>query len=415
MMRYALCALLVYWEEAMKQSGIIIFMIFLTGFVLISCGRKEEPMVEKAAPVQGVKTIVVQSSPVQADYEAVGTVRSKTTSVLSSKTVGQVVAVHVREGDRVKTGQLLVEVDDRDTRAQLQKAQAGLREVQDAQEEIEQNIHAAESAKEAAEAGRTLAQATFDRYKALLDERSVSQQEFDEVQAKLRVAEAEVARSQRMLQALRAKKNQVHAKQEQARADISGAQVYVGYSRILSPMNGIVISKQAEIGLLASPGVPLLTVEDSSHYRLEVSVEDSVVGKIRLGTPVQVSIDALGQQEFSSKVAEIVPSSDPGSRSSTVKIDLAGATNSSLLRSGLYGKARFPVGEKQILKLPQKAVLERGQLSSVFVVDPSNTVHLRLIKTGKTYGDQVEVLSGLNDGDRVVVEGMERVQEGDRV
>ena len=92
-------------------------------------------------------------------YEAVGTVRSKTTSVLSSKTVGNILAVHVREGDRVRTGQLLIEIDDRDTRAQLQKAQAGLREVQDAQEEMDQNIRAAESAREAAEAGRSLAQA----------------------------------------------------------------------------------------------------------------------------------------------------------------------------------------------------------------------------------------------------------------
>ena len=73
------------------------------------------------------------------------------------------------------------------------------------------------------------------------------------------------------------------------------------------------------------------------------------------------------------------------------------------------------MGQKQILKVPQKAILQRGQLVSVFVIDPSNTIHLRLIKTGKQYGDQLEVLSGLNDGDRIVVEGLERVKEGDRV
>ena len=179
-----------------------------------------------------------------------------------------------------------IEIDDRDTRAQLQKAQAGLREVQEAQEEIEQNIHAAESAREAAEAGRSLALATFNRYKALLEQKSVSQQEFDEVQAKMKIAEAEVDRAGRMLQALMAKKSQVLAKVEQVKADITSAQVYVGYGRILSPMNGIVVSKQAEIGLLAAPGVPLLTLEDNSRYRLEVSVEDSMLRQIRLGTPV---------------------------------------------------------------------------------------------------------------------------------
>ncbi len=141
--------------------------------------------------------------------------------------------------------------------------------------------------------------------------------------------------------------------------------------------------------------------------------------KIHLDTSVQVSIDALGPQEFSSRVTEIVPASDPGSRSSTVKIDLldgkGGSIGQPVLRSGLFGKARFPIGQKQLLKVPQKAILQSGQLVSVFIVDSSNVLHVRLIKTGKKYGDEWEVLSGINDGDRVVVEGMERVKEGDRV
>ena len=341
----------------MRKKWVVISIVSLA-ILTTSCGKKEEAVIEKPTLVQGVKIETIKLSPVEEDYEAVGTVRSKTTSVLSSKTVGNILAVHVREGDRVRIGQVLVEIDDRDTRAQLQKAQAGLREVQDVQEEIDQNIRAAESAKEAAEAGRSLAAATFKRYKTLLEQKSVSQQEFDEVQARLKVAEAEVDRAGRMLQALKAKKSQVLAKTEQVKADITSAQVYVGYSRILSPMNGIVTSKQAEIGLLAAPGVPLLTLEDNSRYRLEVSVEDSMLRKIRLDTPVRISIDALGPQELSSRVTEVVPASDPGSRSFTVKIDLfdgkGGSIGQPVLRSGLFGKAHFPIGQKQILKVPKK-------------------------------------------------------------
>lgn len=405
-------------EESMRKKWVVIGIVSLV-LMTTSCGKKEEAVIEKPTLLQGVRIETIKLSPVQEDYEAVGTVRSKTTSVLSSKTVGNIVAVHVREGDRVRIGQVLIEIDDRDTRAQLQKAQAGLREVQDAQEEIDQNIRAAESAKEAAEAGRSLAAATFKRYNTLLEQKSVSQQEFDEVQAKLKVAEAEVDRAERMLQALRAKKSQLLAKMEQVKADIASAQVYVDYGRISSPINGIVTSKQAEIGLLAAPGVPLLTLEDNSSYRLEVSVEDSMLKKIRLDTPVTISIDALGPQEFSSRVTEVVPASDPGSRSFTVKIDFlvgkGGSVGQPVLRSGLFGKAHFPIGQKQILKVPQKAILQSGQLVGVFTVDSSNTLRLRLIKTGKQYGDQMEVLSGLNDGDRIVVEGIERVKEGDRV
>ncbi len=169
----------------MRRKWVVISIVSLA-VMITSCGKKEEAVIEKPTLLQGVKIETIKLSPVQEDYEAVGTVRSKTTSVLSSKTVGNILAVHVREGDRVRIGQLLIEIDDRDTRAQLQKAQAGLREVQDAQEEIDQNIRAAESAREAAEAGRSLAAATFKRYNTLLEQKSVSQQEFDEVQAKLK-------------------------------------------------------------------------------------------------------------------------------------------------------------------------------------------------------------------------------------
>lgn len=141
--------------------------------------------------------------------------------------------------------------------------------------------------------------------------------------------------------------------------------------------------------------------------------------KVRLGTPVRVSIDALGSQEFSSRVSEIVPASDPASRSYTVKIDLfdkkGRPVDQPALRSGLFGRARFVIGQKQALKIPQKAILQRGQLVSIFIVDESSILHLRLIKTGKQYEDQVEVLSGLNDGERIVIEGLEKVKEGDRV
>ncbi len=404
-------------EEFMRREWVITMVLLV--FLVVGCGRREGGIAEKPTTIRGIKIETIKFSPVEEDYEAVGTVRSKTTSILSSKTVGNILAVHVREGDRVQTGQLLIEIDDRDSRSQLQKAEAGLREVLEGLEEIEQNVQAAQAAKGAAEAGKSLALVTFHRYQALLEQKSASQQEFDEVEAKMKIADAEADRAGRMLQAVTAKKSQVLAKMEQAKADITRAQIYVGYSRITSPMNGVIVSKQAEIGLLAAPGVPLLTVEDNSRYRLEVSVEDSMLGKIGLGTSSQISVDALGAEEFPRRVTEIVPASDPGSRSSTVKIDLLDMKVSSrslaVLRSGLYGRARFSIGQKQILKVPLKAILQRGQLVSVFVVDSSQILHLRLIKTGKQYGDQLEVLAGLNDGDRIVVEGIERVKEGDRV
>jgi multidrug efflux pump subunit AcrA (membrane-fusion protein) len=403
----------------MKRRETAIGLIFLILLLIYACGRKEEAAIEKPDPVPGIRTETVRLSAVEEMHEAVGTVRSKTTSVLSSKAVGHILSIHVREGDRIREGQLLVEVDDRDSRAQLLKARAGLREVQEGLREIEENIRSAESAGEAAEAGKSLARVTFHRYQSLLEEKSVSQQEFDEVRTKLKIAEAEADRAERMLRGLLAKRGQILAKVEQVKADITSARVYVGYSRITSPINGLVTAKHAEIGSLAAPGLPLLTVEDNLHYRLEASVEDSMLKRIKLKAPVLVSIDALGPQKFSCKVMEIVPASDPGSRSSTVKIDLLDGKGRPIgqptVRSGLFGKAFFPVGQKRILMVPLKAILQHGQLASVFILDESNILRLRLIKTGKPYEDRWEVLSGLNEGDRIVVEGVERVKEGDRI
>jgi RND family efflux transporter MFP subunit len=397
------------------KKEIAIIAISLIAAVAAACGT-EEQAADQIPTVTGVKVETVKSSAVEDIYEAVGTVRSKTTSVLSSKVVGHITAVRVREGDRVRAGQLLIEIDDRDTVAQLRKAQAGTREAENARHEIESAIRAAEAAQTAAEANQALAASTYTRFQALLQRRSVSQQEFDEVQAKYKAATAEAERAQQILASLHAKSNQVLARMDQARADVASAQVYVGYARVTSPMNGIVTAKQADIGVLAAPGVPLITIEDDSHYRLEAAVEESQIGQIRPGDQAHVRIDALGSTELVGRVAEIVPAADPASRSFTVKIEWPAETGQTgarpMLRSGLYGKVRFTVGHKPAITIPQTVIIERGQLVGVYVVDQSNIARWRLIKTGKHYGDRVEILAGIKDGDRIVVENVGAVSDG---
>jgi multidrug efflux system membrane fusion protein len=287
-----------------------------------------------------------------------------------------------------------------------------MREAEGALDEIERNLQAAASGKAAAEAGLALAASTYNRYKALMERRSVSPQEFDEVQAKYKVAYAEAERATRMLSALVARKNQVLARIDQAKADVVNAQVYASYGRVASPMNGIVTAKQAEVGAMAAPGVPLLTIEDDSHYRLEASVEESQIQTIHVSEQVHVRIDALGDEQLSGTVSEIVPMADPASRSHTVKIDLPVQRT---IRSGSFGRARFSGSQKQAITIPRRAITERGQLVSVFVVDDSGMARQRLIRTGKAYGDRVEVLTGLSDGERIVTDGVEAVSDGSRV
>jgi len=397
----------------MKREIAIIAIVLLLAFGT-SCERKEKTPPETKPPAIKAKVEAVALSTVPNVYEAIGTVRSKMTSILSSRIVGNVMKIHVREGDRVRIGQLLIEIDNKDTMAQMEKAQAGLQEGQKALEEAEEGIRAAESARDAADANKSLAEHTFKRYQVLHERRSVSEQEFDEVLAKKKAAEAEADRAGRMVESMRAKKEQVLARINQAKAEVERAAVYVGYGRIISPLSGVVTAKQTEVGALAAPGVPLLTVENESQYRFEAGVEESQIGRIRLGDSVRIDLDVLGSKQLDCRVNEVVPTLDTASRTFIVRIDLPRGIQPPL-RSGLYGRARFPIGERQSILIPQKAILQRGELIGVYVVDPSSIARLRLIKTGMAHGDRMEVLSGLNAGETIIVEDVASTMEGARV
>src|SRR5688500_11864657 len=227
-------------RERRSPVRLIILAIF-TGLMVISCSRTAEP--EPAVPiVSGLKTETLHSSLVDDHYEAVGTVRARNNSVVAAKVMGTIMALHVREGDMVRAGQTLVEIDNRDAGIQLQKTQAGMREIQDSLEEVDRSIRAAESARAAAQANETLAKTTLRRYEMLFERQSVSPQEFDEVRARYEVAKAESERADRLLQVSIARQKQVRARIDQAKADVANARVYVGYSRIAAPIDGVVVS-----------------------------------------------------------------------------------------------------------------------------------------------------------------------------
>jgi RND family efflux transporter MFP subunit len=381
----------------MKKTSLILTTAILALGALACSSHETEPASEAA--LTGIRLETINSAPIARYYEAPATVRSVTVSPLSAKVVGTVTQLLVREGDPVRAGQVLMTIDNRDANAMLQAARAG-------ELEAEQGIAGTEAAVAAAEAQRKLANATLERFKTLRERNSVSPQEYEEVEARTAAANAEADRAHRMLNAMRAKR-------EQARAGAAGAEAMMSYTRITAPMHGVVTARMIDVGAMAAPGMPLLTIEDDRAYRIEAQVAESQVGTIRRGDVVRVRIDALGR-EVEGQVAAVAPGADPASRSYLIKVDLPGDAARDV-RSGMFAKAYFKVGDTAGMMVPAGAIIRRGQLTSVFVIDDKRTARLRLVRTGKAEGERVEILSGLRDGDRIVADPTPQITDGTRI
>ena len=364
---------------------------------LAGCGSETRRKDTAAsAPAVVVRTIAATAEQWPAGYEAVGTVRARTAAVISSKVMATVLEVRVQAGDRVREGDPLVTLEARDLEANYRRAEAGREEARSALAEADQALAGAK-------AQLDLAKATFGRMQELFDKKSISNQEFDEATARRKAAEA-------AYQMAAAKGAQVRAKIAQAEQEVQSAGIVRGYAEIRAPFAGGVTARTAEPGSMATPGAPLVTIEREGAYRLEAAVEESRVKSIHAGQPVAVNLEALGRT-LDAHVSEIVPAVDAASRAYTVKIDLPALAQ---LRSGMFGRAVFSSGARNVLAAPAAAVTERGQLQSVMVAD-GGYAHTRLVTIGQKSGDKVEVLSGLSAGEKVICPLPPGLADGARV
>jgi RND family efflux transporter MFP subunit len=329
-------------------------------------------------------------------YEATGTVQARVTTLLSARTMGRISEIRVQPGDTVKAGQVVAVLDARDLETASRQAEAAREEAQNALPEVD-------SAVAASQAQLELAEATFHRMKMLFDEKSITPQEFDEAQARLKTARASHAMSQ-------AKRRQLEARIRQADESVAQAGLQASFAQVTAPFAGTVIERKAEPGMLASPGTPIVALEQIGAHRLEAAVDETKLGRIRVGTPVRVEFDAFDKQT-SGRVSEIVPALDAGSHSFTVKIDLPGQPG---LRSGMFGRALFEFGTRRTLVVPAGALVNDGQVARIYIAD-GGVARGRMVTTGVRVGDHVEILSGLSAGEQVIVRPPQSLSDGARI
>src|ERR1035441_9957926 len=293
--------------------------------LLTSCGSEPaRRAAQPQAPPVAVQVAAVNTQDWPTSYQATGTVRARTTAVISSKVMGYVQQVSVQVGDRVRQGQALITLDARDLDVSLRRAEAGGAEVESAIPELE-------NATAAAKANLDLAQTTFKRMEELAVKKSISNQELDEASARLKSAQANY-------DMVRSRRAQVNSKMAVVEQDVRAAGIMRDYAKLAAPFSGVVITRTVEPGNLATPGAPLLTIEQDGLYRLEASVDESKLASVRVGQAVEVTIEAFEDthRKLNARVSEIVPSVDAASRTYIAKLDLPATPGSrGAIRSGV--------------------------------------------------------------------------------
>ncbi len=329
-------------------------MLLLGGLVaggLMACrpGHRGSDAQTEAPMV--VKSAKVETSGREVAEEVVGSVRTRVRAVVEAKVSGRIVKMPVVLGQKVAVGDLLAEIDAQEILARYEQAMA-----------------------QRDQAGQDL-----DRMTALLKKQVSSRQEFDAAQARFRVAEATVREAGTML----------------------------GYARVTAPFDGVISRKLTDVGDLAVPGKPLLEIEDRGTLRFEADVPEALIGGITTGQKIPVVIPAT-KAAFEASVVEISPTADANSRTFLIKLDLPQSTE---LRAGQFGRAAIPVGRANSIRVPEMAVFQRGQMELVFVIRDGRA-RLRIVKTGRKIGSEVEIVSGLAPGEEIVVGGGDALVDG---
>ena len=320
------------------------------------CGAKPENPRGNSfdLPTVTVRVQTAESKPQAITEEVVGTVQAKLHATLKAKVSGRIDKLPVVLGQRVKAGELVARLDAAEINARLDQAEASLEQ----------------------------AASDWKRVSALFEQQAATRAEYDAAQSRYRVAKGAAAEAKAMM----------------------------NYVEVVAPFNGVVTKKWADLGDLAAPGKPLISIEDPSALQLEADLPQTISSHVRRDARLAARVDGVSGV-LTGLVSEIAPAADPVSRTFRIKVDLPEQPG---LSSGQFARLLVPMGESNSLRVPVSAVVQRGQMELIFVV-ASGHAQLRLVKTGSRGGDEVEVVSGLNSGEQIVTEGASTLADGQPV
>lgn len=324
---------------------------------LAGCGKTEIALADPAAalPPATVRTAVVRFVDTPALTELTGSVRPLQRAALAAKVMGTIAELPVVLGQRVSAGELLVKISAAEISARLVQAQAQLNSAR----------------RDLARERDLLAKgaSTADLVKGLEDRHAITE------------------------------------------AMLHEAETMLGYATIRAPFAGVIAKKYVDAGDLAAPSQPLLEIEGTDAFQIEVAVPDSLVAALSVGQRLDVAVPST-TTAFPGLITEISSAADPAARAVLVKLTVP---QEATVRSGQFVRVALPGAPVRALLVPAGAVAAFGQMERVFVSGADRRAVLRLVKTGALRGDRVEIVSGLSDGETVVIDPPAGLREGQRL
>ncbi len=350
------------------QVASVAMLLALTSLSGCSDPAQDQVAVQAGASVKA-SVITVEKAVLPVLATAPGTVIAEQQAMIASRLMGFLREIYVEEGQRVVAGQKLFAVDPTDIQGQMATAKAALSQ---------------------AEAAMADAKIDFERFGTLYKEEAIAKMQWDKIRLQYQVSQQQVS---------------------MARAGFETASSQMRYASVTAPFAGVITQKLAHAGAMAAPGQPVLMLENTDKLQVQTSVANDVFGQLKLGTEVALSTQGL-VKDIVGKVANLVPSADPVTHSHLVKIDLPKGSG---LQSGSFVQVAFKLGEREGVRLPEIAVLNRVGITGVFVVDAQGMARYRMVRTGVASAGQVEILAGLNPGEKVVTSAGAALQNGDKV
>ena len=304
-----------------------------------------------------------------------GTLSAQNSAEISTRMMANVEQIYVKTGDQVKAGQLLVRLNADDLQAKKKQVQAQISTAQLATENARRD---------------------YQRYQNLHAQQSVSDKELENMQLNLSAMESRL---------------------QMARQSLKEVEAMLAHTYIKAPFAGKITQKNIDKGSMTQPGMPLLILEQQHEMEVTATIPESYISNVAKGDRVEVEVKSI-KRKLQGTVSELSPSATLNGGQYAMKLQLEEKQDPQLL-SGMYVAIRIPnkshvEGSKKLL-IDQKALVHREQLTGVYVINADHRAVLRWLRLGKTYGDQVEVLSGLNAQERVIVHAKGKLYNGRKI